>query len=142
MRFFTCDCDIATAENCGALTGHAFLGIPVPRALPWAEMLFPLRGGIPDRTTSIRGVEGITISRYFRRGSHTNRPRQRGDWRGPLRGGGFHINPTRQGVMLLLLGRRPNGSDFLGLIDYSVHRRGWPPRRFFAPIWSNNLWRY
>ena len=65
MRFFTCDCDIATAENCGALTGHAFLGIPVPRALPWAEMFFPLRGGIPDRATSIRGVEGITISRSF-----------------------------------------------------------------------------
>jgi hypothetical protein len=27
--------------------GIPFLGIPVPRALPWAGMLFPLRGGIP-----------------------------------------------------------------------------------------------
>ena len=29
-----------------------FLGIPVPRAMPWADMSFPLRGGIPDRATS------------------------------------------------------------------------------------------
>jgi hypothetical protein len=54
--------DVVRAENCGALSGMRFLGIPVPRAMPWADMSFPLRGGIPDSATSKRASGGISVS--------------------------------------------------------------------------------
>ncbi len=68
-----------------------FLGIPVPRALPWAGMLFTLRGGIPDRATSIRGVEGLPFPVPSARAGPT---------------------PTRRAQVLMLrpLGRRPKGA--------------------------------
>ena len=40
-----------------------FLGIAAPRALPWAGLSFPLRGGIRNRATRKRAGQGSAISR-------------------------------------------------------------------------------
>ena len=67
-----------------------FLGIPVPRALPWADMLFPLRGGIPES----RNIE----------------TRRRGDCHFPL-GRAPGPTPTRRASFdVAPLGRRPEGA--------------------------------
>ena len=73
---FPGDRDVATAENCGALTGHA---------VPWN-----------------RGSQGVALGWHVASPSGRNfesrniKTRQRGDWRCPFRRRGFHTNPTRQ----------------------------------------------
>ncbi len=83
MRFFTCDCDIATAETCGRPYRGACASSEsrFPGRCRWAEMLLSPSGrNSRSRITSKRGVEGITISRSFRtRGSRIRPDRASSD---------------------------------------------------------------
>ncbi len=108
MRFFTCDCDIATARRaCGsALTGHAAPLSPVPGALPWAEMLFPLRG----RNSRSRNIDtrrrGLFVP-SARRGSWPDAPGEVGGGRSEVAGS---IPTRRASFDFAPLGRRPKGA--------------------------------
>ena len=64
IRFFTGDRDVAIAETCGALTGHAALGIGwLPGRCPGLACRFLFGAGIRNRATRKRAGHGSAISR-------------------------------------------------------------------------------
>ncbi len=59
IRFFTRDCDVATAENCGAHTGHTLPWNPGSQGVAWAQAYcFPFGAEFGIAQHGKRGSEG------------------------------------------------------------------------------------